>query len=67
MLDPGLEVPTGHLPQRKPPTKFIRRNIFLSFTNLVSNVKGFADREFYPMKNGSVSCCFLGFAFGAPP
>jgi hypothetical protein len=67
MLDFSLEVPAGHLAQRKPAAKFVRRNIFLPFTNLVGNVKSFADREFNAMENGSICSSFLSLTFGTAP
>jgi len=59
MLYSGFEVPAGHLPQGKPSSELIRRNFFIPFAYIVGNVKGFAEREFYAMKNGSVDGRFL--------
>jgi len=64
MLDFCFETPASHLAQRKTAAKFIRRNVFFPLANIVSNVKSFADREFYAMKNGSIGGSFFGFAFG---
>jgi len=67
MLDPGLKVPASHLTQREPSSKFVGGEIFFPFADIVSDIKGFADGEFYAVKDCAVCGCFLCLTFSTTP